>query len=293
MRRWVAGGVVGAVVLLVGCSSTDSASPTASAGSGPVPLVTASAPSTSGVTASGATASGVTTVAPLLAPSQITASTVERPSTPAPCELDVLAVWTASIVPGTVTVRIRNDGPDWCDVDISASARLDPVAEPAIWLEPGDAATLVASGAEPGCDAPTTVRSLDVDVGGVGVTVPTALSACRWRLIALYPVDPPSTVCTTDQLTVGWFELDQVLAVRHVAGAPCRLGDLGPALYERGDIVAWDGESCSGRGDLPFDSPEIDVEGVPDCRAWSAAPEGVAVVAPDLAVGLANGSIDL
>lgn len=295
MLRWVAGGVVVAVALLVGCASTDPAAPTAQPDRS-VPSVTETFPAPSATAAApqpGDTSTTVASTVPLLAPSQITASTVERPATPPPCHLDDLAMSTASIEPGLVGIRIRNVGLEWCDVDVSGSPRLDPLAEATIWLEAGGAATLVASEAEPGCGAPTLIRTIEFDVGGVGVFVPTALSACSWRVTALYPVDRPSAGCTGDQLTARWFDVEQLLVVAHAAGPACRLGDTGGELLERGDALVWEGERCSGFGDLPFDVPEIDLAGLPECVAWSAEPGGVAVVAPDLAAALADGSIDL
>ncbi len=244
-------------------------------------------------------------LSPELAPSQVSASTVPRPATPDPCRVDDLAIWTAQIESGSVVIRIRNDGSAWCDVDITDSAQLDPLAEPAIWLEPGDGANLVAGESEPGCEAPRPFRTIEFDMGGTSVSVPSALVACGWWLTALYPVDGAAASCSPDQLDAVWVDADDLLLVRNSGFDSCTLA-IGEGDARSGDVVdidelaagdlaAWRsvGEQCGDGPTLPFRQPSLVVAGLPECPTFVGPGAPVDALAPHVAVALGDGSLDL
>ena len=161
-----------------------------------------------------------------LAPSQIAASTVPRPATPPPCDVDDLTFWTAQVIVGETTsdavIRFRNDGDAWCEADVSGSPLIDPAIEPDVWLEPGDWADLLAGQREPGCVAPATETLLQLDVNGQAVVVPTALVTCGWWLSAFYPNDLATEPCTADGLDL--VVTESGLIVRNASFVPCELG---------------------------------------------------------------------
>ncbi len=141
-------------------------------------------------------ATPVTTLLPVpassLAASQVVASTVARPETPAPCDPGQLAFATTvgAADPATVAViTIVNQGPVWCEVDVFESRDVDPLMEPDVWLDPGAAAELVVSDGEPGCSDPSTSTAIELVVNGEPIVVATdPLVACARLLTAIYPL---------------------------------------------------------------------------------------------------------
>jgi hypothetical protein len=238
---------------LVGCSGDDDA-----AGDGDV----------GGADVSVAVGDRTAVTAAELAPSQVTASTVARPDTPPPCDPDDLVWWTAQVVhvgsTGTATLRVRNEGATWCEVDIGSSPGVSPEVEPNVWLEPGEWADLLVGGSGSGCPAQV-VREVDLVLGGAtAFSVPTGMVVeCGVALVALYVADSSSAPCTalTPAVTDGALlvrnddfvscELGELVAAEGVEiadaseGSPVRITELA-----RGDVVAFElpslvGTDCS------------------------------------------------
>jgi len=240
-----------------------------------------------------------------LAPSQVAASTVPRPSIPDPCDVADLTMWTAQVVPGSAIIRIRNDGSTWCAVDVVRSPAIDPIAEPDLWLEPDDWADLVAGPRDESCDEPSAVDAVEFDVNGEDVAVATALETCGWWLTALYPADRAEQPCEADALTGTWVESDRALVVRNVSVTSCDLAivDIVTASgftaivgLAPGDVAAWpsigaDPATCDDGPALPFDHA-IDITGAPGCTAFAGPGRPVVEVAPSLAAAWADGSLD-
>ncbi|MEO6651463.1 MAG: hypothetical protein ABIP17_02260 [Ilumatobacteraceae bacterium] len=238
-----------------------------------------------------------------LAPSQITASTVARPSIPDPCDVADLSMWTAQVASGSATIRIRNDGSTWCAVDVVESAALDPIAEQDLWLEPDDWADLVAGPRDDSCGEPSTVDSIEFDVNGETVVVTTALETCGWWITALYPVVGAQQPCAADALTGTWVEADRALVVGNVSWSSCDLAivdDRGAAgsivRLAAGDVAAWastdvDPATCDEGPTLPF-GQAVDISSVPPCTAFAGPGRPVVEVAPSLATAWADGSLD-
>ena len=249
------------------------------------------------------------TVASVLAPSQVSASTVAPPATPPPCDADDVELWTAAVRPTGTTVdaviRVRNVGDDWCEPDIGRSPRLDPRIEPDVWLRPGETADLVVGQAADGCDAPVLETAIQVAVGDASVVVPSAVVSCEWWLTAFYPNDAATVPCAPADLDV--VATDAVVVVRNGSAMPCLLGapteiDGGsptseavatdPIEFFPGDVVAVGGPAdvaCDGMvtRTLRFgaiDGPVVSVEDVPCAvvfdaaapRPWYGAPDGPA-----------------
>ena len=193
----------------------------------------------------GATDGRTTVTAAELAPSQVTASTVAQPDTPPPCGLEDLAWWTAQVArvgrSGTATLRVRNDGATWCEVDIGSSPGVSAEIEPNVWLEPGEWADLLVGSSATGCPAEV-VREVDLILGGAtAFSVPTGLVVeCGVALIAFYVADPASGPCTALTPAV----TDGALLVRNDDVDSCELGELvGAEGIEIGD--ASEGSSVS------------------------------------------------
>lgn len=240
-----------------------------------------------------------------LAPSQISASTVVRPDIPDPCAIADLTLWTAQIASGSAVIRIRNDGPVWCAVDIVDSEALDPIAEPDLWLEPRDWADLVAGPRDADCDEPSVVDEVEVDVNGADLVVPTALVACEWWLTALYPTDPAEQLCSSDSLSATWVEADGALVVRNISSTSCDLsiadssgatGSIEIVGLAPGDVTAWPAldvasATCADGPVLPF-TQAVDINGAPGCTEFTGPGRPVVEVAPSLADAWADGSLD-
>lgn len=170
----------------------------------------------------------VTTVASVLAPSQITASTAPPPATPPPCAADDVELWTAAIRPGVTTtdavVRMRNVSDSWCEPDVGRSPRLDPAIEPDVWLQPGGTADLVVGQAVDPCDAPALATAVQVGIGDTSVVVPSALVTCGWWLTAFYPNDVVTTPCASGDLDVA--ATAGAVVIRNSSSAPCLIDAL-------------------------------------------------------------------
>jgi hypothetical protein len=168
-----------------------------------------------------------TVTAAELAPSQVTGSTVARPDTPPPCDADVLVWWTAQVVhvgsSGTATLRVRNDGATWCEVDIGSSPGVSPEVEPNVWLEPGEWGDLLVGGSGSGCPAEV-VRDVDLVLGGAtAFSVPTGMVVeCDVALVAFYVAEPASVPCTALTPAV----TDDAILVRNDDFVSCELGEL-------------------------------------------------------------------
>jgi hypothetical protein len=166
-----------------------------------------------------------------LTPSQLTGSTVVRPETPPPCDPGEVALWTAraDIVDTLATgiVRVRNDGPVWCEVDLSGSPKLDRAAEPDLWLEPGAWGELwIGESDKTRCDVPQAVRLAQVRVGGTDQVIATAaVVSCDWAVTALYGLETPDAACEPSAIEVARV-LDE-LVVRNGGPVACILGRLG------------------------------------------------------------------
>lgn len=173
-----------------------------------------------------------------LAPSQISTPTVVPPDTPPPCDPDDLLIWTARVEPvddavedvgatADGVVRVANGGASWCEVDVSSSPAVDRRMEPDVWLEPGDWADLVV-GSDPEVDAAScssvdVVTSVEVDVNGRQVTVPTvAVVRCSWRWTAFSVAARPDVACAALEGRI----VGDVVAVRNTSATSCRLGTL-------------------------------------------------------------------
>ena len=165
-----------------------------------------------------------------LAPSQITASTLARPATPPPCDPDDITTWTAQVAVlddrADATLRLRNDGDAWCEVDVSASPLRGPTVEPDVWLEPGEWADLTISGAEEqNCATSTVVTLAQSALNGERRVVPTAVvQPCGWQLAAFFVNDTPSSPCGDGTLEFAITET--ALVVRNASSVPCVLGEL-------------------------------------------------------------------
>lgn len=168
-----------------------------------------------------------TVTAAELAPSQVTASTVARPETPPPCDPTDLVWWTAQVAhlgtSGTATLRVRNDGASWCEVDIASSPGVSPEVEPNVWLEPGEWADLLVGSSGAGCPAEV-VREVELVVGGsTAIAVPTGVVVeCDVALVAFYVAEPPAGPCATLTPTV----TADALLVRNEEFVSCDLGEL-------------------------------------------------------------------
>jgi hypothetical protein len=174
-----------------------------------------------------------TTVASVLAPSQVTASTAAPPPTPPPCTAADVELWTAAVRPSSAgdgastvdaVIRVRNVSDDWCEPDIGRSPRLDPRIEPDVWLQPGDTADLVVGQEVEPCDAPVLVSSVQVGIGDTSVVVPSAVVTCGWWLTAFYPNDAASEPCAVGDLEA--VATDHTVVVRNTSARSCRLDAL-------------------------------------------------------------------
>lgn len=247
------------------------------------------------------------TVASVLAPSQVTASTAAPPPTPPPCTVADVELWTAGIrmtpsESGATTVdaviRVRNVSDAWCEPDIGRSPRLDPRIEPDVWLQPGATADLVVGQEVDPCDEPALVSSVQVGIGDESVVVPSAVLTCGWWLTAFYPNDAATEPCAAGDLDV--VATDRAVVVRNGANAPCSLGTpasgVRPESLFPGDVVAVGGrgdDACEGAtartvrvggGDEGVGGVEVVVPDVP-CdlvfdggppRSWYGAHDGPA-----------------
>ncbi len=211
----------------------------------------------SGKTSAAPVAGDSSNVATDLAPSQIAGSTVPAPTTPEPCDVDDLELWTAQLIPGPSTVgaviRIRNDGNVTCDVDIGRSPSVDPAIEFDVWLERGATADLIVGQRDVDCDDPVRVTAVEVAIRGELITVPSVLVTCGWWLTAFYPNDPARSACERDALDVA--VVADAVIVRNGSEQPCAMGGIvevagapvasenspGPAIRELrpGDVVAF------------------------------------------------------
>jgi hypothetical protein len=183
-----------------------------------------------------------------LAPSQITADTVQPPATPGPCELGDLEFWTAQVQVGEssadAVIRVRNVGDVWCEPDISGSPQIDPAIEPDVWLDPGGWADLVVGPSGRRCYSPEILQLAEIDIHGETVDVPTAaVATCGWQLTAFYPNEVAEQPC--DQLEV--VDAEQFVLVRNVSPWSCVLGEL----------IGVDGNGASTRPRTDFDVPAI------------------------------------
>lgn len=211
-----------------------------------------------------------------LALSQLTAATAAPPDTPPPCDRDALTIWTAQVLAGgawaDATLRVRNDGDTWCEVDVAGSPSVDPKIEPDVWLDPGAWADIVVGSPEGECVAPAMVDRVQIDLNGAAVVVETAaVVPCGWRLTAFYPNDLSDEPCAE----LDAVDVDGAVIVRNGSFLPCRLGSLVSVTGEGvaavpgvpevavpvlagGDVVAFELTAegvCEGRPvDLVFDS---------------------------------------
>lgn len=209
-------------VLTAGCSAADDGTP--SVAIDPAPATTLPLAETALDDPDEAT------VASVLAPSQVTASTAAPPPTPPPCAAADVEMWTAGIrtAPGAsgattvdAVIRVRNVSDAWCEPDIGRSPRLDPRVEPDVWLQPGDTADLVVGQEFEPCEEPTLVSAVQVGIGEESVVVPSALLTCGWWLTAFYPNDVVTEPCVDDDLDV--VATERVVVVRNGSARPCRL----------------------------------------------------------------------
>ena len=110
------------------------------------------------------------------------------------CELDDLTFEATTDGADEVTaavIRIGNDGPVQCEVDVFESALADPLMEPDVWLDPGTKAELLIEHAGEACGAPEPVSNLELTVNGGMVDVPVEIeSTCGLALTAIYAVEP-------------------------------------------------------------------------------------------------------
>jgi hypothetical protein len=246
--------------------------------------------------------SGVTTVPHTgptddLAPSQLTAPTVPPPDVPPPCDPATLTIWTAQVLAGggwaDAVLRVRNDGDEWCEVDVAGSPSVDPAMEPDVWLDPGAWADLVLGSPEGDCAAPAAIRLAEIDVNGAKVVVETAaVVPCGWRLTAFYPNRTSDEQCTE----LGVAAVDGAVVVRNDGPGSCRLGSLSSVAGEgvtavpaaagvavpvlaSGDLVALelgvDGDCGVRPVDLAFDTGVIIQVPVSGCEVsvGSGAPQ--------------------
>lgn len=178
-----------------------------------------------------------------LAPSQRTAATAPRPSTPPPCDPELVSVWTAhvGVADGWIepVLRIRNDGAAWCEVDVGDSPQVDPLMEPDVWLEPGAWADLVVGSRGDGCDGVAAVRLVDVAVNGASVRVETpTIEPCAWQLTAFYPNEVSDVPC--DGLHLDAVAVEGAVLVRNGGASTCRLGMLTAVEGDEVEVVAGD-----------------------------------------------------
>ncbi len=211
--RWWCLVLVGSCLLVVGCTNDRT-------------LESIGDPTSPGVDSPTST-STVSTIE--LAPSQITASTVEAPESPPPCVPGKLATWTAQVIVAEASadavLRIRNDGDVWCEVSVRESPLIDPMMESDVWLNPGEWADLVVGQSGDGCLAPEAITVAAIDVNGRPVTVPTAMvSACGWWLTALYPNEAATGPC--DPADLGVTTTGALLVVRNDSFEACSVGQL-------------------------------------------------------------------
>lgn len=208
-------------VVAVGCSAGDDGATNVAVGSGSattLPLAETALDDPEEIT-----------VASVLAPSQVTASTAAPPPTPPACRAADVELWTAAVRPsadsGATTVdaviRVRNVSDSWCEPDIGRSPRLDPRIEPDVWLQPGDTADLVVGQEVGSCDDPSLVSSVQVGIGDESVVVPSAVVTCGWWLTAFYPNDAASEPCAAGDLEA--VATDRTVVVRNASARPCRL----------------------------------------------------------------------
>ncbi len=273
-RRCCPNAVIGVVIgafLLVACSSTEQAVPATLPLSETVIATDHTGPSDE------------------LAPSQITASTVAAPTTPGPCSLAKLEMWTAQVTiaddTADATIRLLNLADEVCEVDVTGSMWLDPAIEPNVWIDPGGWADLVVGQSGQKCLSPELVTLAEFNILGDTVVVPTAaITSCGWELTAFFPNDLATQPC--DQLDTATVEgfvlihnagfdscvLGELTAVDgHSAAMTARLEAsnpseaLGVVDLAPGDVVAIpytmvDGVSCdteTGPGSMTFDAAGI------------------------------------
>ena len=113
--------------------------------------------------------------------------TVAAPEAPPPCDVEELT-FSAS---GATAIRIRNDAPARCEVDVFESELADPLMEPNVWLDAGAEAEVLVDETGATCDAPTAITSIELVVNHRPVEVPISIPpTCGVMLSAIYQVDP-------------------------------------------------------------------------------------------------------
>lgn len=132
-----------------------------------------------------------------LAPSQISAATVPEPTSVAACDVERLTFESSAGAGGApegsvaAVVRITNDGPVRCEVDVSESPLADPLMEPDVWIEPGGQAELLVEHDGSTCAAPSPVTTVELRVNGSALDVPVVVeSTCGLSLTAVFAVEP-------------------------------------------------------------------------------------------------------
>jgi hypothetical protein len=117
----------------------------------------------------------------------VTASTVAAPDAPSPCDVGQLTF----SAPDATAIRIRNDAPMQCEVDVFESELADPLMEPNVWLDAGAEAEVLVDQTDATCASATAITSIELVVNASRVDVPIAIPAtCGVVLSAIYQVEP-------------------------------------------------------------------------------------------------------
>lgn len=154
-----------------------------------------------------------------------TVETVPAPEAPPFCDPALIAVWTARIGSGAdeATLRLRNDSPGRCEIDVRGTAGLHRYSEPDVWLDPDATADFVIGPSGRRCLRPEEISEATFLMGGVEVRVPTAVVAiCGAAFTALYPNESPDGPC----VDLGAVLVPGAVVLVNRSTQSCRLGRL-------------------------------------------------------------------
>ncbi len=166
-------------------------------------------------------------------------NTVSAPEGPSDCDVNDLSLWTAQVSIGRLSsdsiIRIRNDGAQPCEADLSRSANAGAMMEPDVWIEVGGWADVAITQTGSSCFLPSTVTSGELDINGQVAPIAMAMIAsCNWELSALYPAESAWITCGRDPLDVALTSNFVVVRLPDESTA-CQLGNLVSVGYPTGN----------------------------------------------------------
>lgn len=166
-------------------------------------------------------------------------NTMPAPDGPSDCDINDLSLWTAQVSVGQLSsdsiIRIRNDGDQVCEADLSRSANAGAMMEPDVWIEVGGWADVAVTQTGSSCFLPRTVTSGELDINGQAAPIAMAtIASCTWELSALYPTESAWIPCGRDPLDVAVTSNFVVVRLPDDTTA-CQLGDLVSVGYPTGN----------------------------------------------------------